>query len=206
MIIYLDVDGVCADIHQSLADFLGIPYSELAANCKKGRYDQPYLPDVYDGCIWDHVLPIVPETFWSKAPDLPWFPDIVKMLRGIAPVVYLTSVSYSPQAASGRVKWMLEKNGEKFRDFVITSRKELLAHPGAVLVDDCDSNLKDFAAAGGHAVQVPQRWNTGVEESLADHRPDPRYILDLVFSGVMRAKTEIDSWAKRACFPAGHRP
>lgn len=197
MIIYLDVDGVCADIHQSLADFLGIPYSEIAANCEKGRYDQPYLPEVYDGCIWEYVLPIVSETFWSKSPDLPWFPVIVRMLREIAPVVYLTSVSYSPQAASGRVKWMLSKNGDKFRDFVITSRKELLAHPGAVLVDDCDKNLRDFTAAGGHAVRVPQRWNIGVEGPLIDHRPSPLYVLDLVLNGVMRAKDEIDSWAKK---------
>lgn len=188
MIIYVDVDGVCADIFQSLAYHLNLPYSELYANCEKGLYDQPYLPEVYDGCIWTKIMKEAPETFWSQAPNLPWYPALWNALEKYGyKVVYCTSVASSPAAASGRIKWLINRHGPKFDDFIITSRKELLAHSGAILIDDCDENLLKWEEAGGCPIRVPQKWNMGDEGELVNYRPDASYILNHVLEHVDKA-------------------
>jgi hypothetical protein len=49
---------------------------------------------------------------------------------------------------------------QKFRDYVITPQKHLLANEGALLVDDHPTMINAFRAFGGQAMLFPQAWNT----------------------------------------------
>lgn len=183
MIIYLDVDGVCADIHMGLSDFLGLDYRETIAAMTKGEYGGPYLPEIFDGCIWDYALEQFGEAMWVTLPDLPWFRRLWEEVNHWGEVVFLTSPALYPEAASGRMKWLQERFGHDFKSFVITPRKELLANHErcTVLIDDCDANIDAFREAGGHAIRIPQRWNHGDEGELTeDLRPQDDHVMDHV--------------------------
>jgi len=201
MRIFLDVDGVCGDIHLALANLLNMTYEELIGHCEKGDYNQPYIPDVHDGNIWEHLGPQLSDDFWATLPDLPWFPDLYHLLNRFGPVTFLTSTAGWPAAASGRVKWVASKFGTGFQDFILTSRKDLLASPDSVLVDDCQDNIDAFRGAGGRAILIPQRWNHGDEGNLVNHKPAKDYILwmvNLAMRGIMNLDLDdpISKWSE----------
>ena len=178
MIIYLDVDGVCADIHLALANEIGMSYADLAAKIEKGRYDQPRIPEIYEGNLWEYMCPRFSAEFWASIPDLPWFDTFRNVMPSYGKVKFLSSVSAYPEAAKGRVLWFQRLFGMDFRDYILTAKKEDCASPDAILIDDFEENVEAFADRGGHAILLPQRWNNGDEGELVDHRPSIDWVVD----------------------------
>ena len=54
------------------------------------------------------------------------------------------------------------------------ARKELMAGPNTILIDDYPNNVNKFNAAGGLGILVPSNWNT-VEELFT-----PKLVLEAI--------------------------
>ena len=101
-------------------------------------------------------------SFWAEIEEYQWFTSLYKMLQnkeGVKEIVFLTSPSYDPSSACGKLFWLKSRFGRDFTNYVLTSRKELLASPNVVLIDDLVANVNAFRKAGGHAILFPMVWN-----------------------------------------------
>jgi 5'(3')-deoxyribonucleotidase len=105
-------------------------------------------------------------TFWRDLKEYPGFWRMYRELVKQADVIFLTTPSQSPYCISGKLQWLQERFGQDFRDFSFTPRKELLAGPDRILIDDSDSNIATFAAHGGRTILWPQPWNAAAGQPL----------------------------------------
>lgn len=120
--------------------------------------------------FWDNL----PEEAWSLAPIsdeyhylLDWATEIV----GRSNMFFLTSPTLCPLSCSGKLKWIKYHAPPWMqRQYVITPRKICCANEYSLLIDDKDSNVVDFKAAGGHAVLVPRPWNSAHDISKGGDR------------------------------------
>jgi len=155
--IFLDLDGVCCQWWETAIKLFPTapPVPE--------RGPLPYWVSEHIGVHKDVVDLAVDESgsdWWANLPEYPWFMHLYNSLVRFGPkVVFLTASGHFKHAPNGKLKWLQNRLGERFDDFVITRHKHLLAHPRAVLIDDSPSMIQRFSEAGGQTVMFPQRWN-----------------------------------------------
>ena len=98
--------------------------------------------------------------FWEGLAPYPWFGGLLGWLESTGlPWHICSSPSRSPASAAGKMAWLYQHVHPRMRDFALTPRKELLARPGVVLIDDNERFVSRFKAAGGEALLFPQPWN-----------------------------------------------
>lgn len=162
MTIYLDMDGVVANFHKAACLAHGKP--ELM-----DRY--PLLEDVDKAlgfptreAFWARTYELDPY-FWDHVEPFPWFPALYYVVVGLAKdghdVAFLSKPDHNPHSHMAKAHWLQTRipANPRFEDFVLTRRKELLAHPGAVLVDDDPRELYQWIKRGGHGILFKQPWN-----------------------------------------------
>jgi len=159
--ILLDLDGVLADFALGVcrlcgrdgpnADDLGRAVHEVAG--------------ITQGDMWRRIDQAGAK-FWRELPATPWADELVKLCRAHGDVVIATAPSQDPAAAAGKLAWIQRRFGRRCRDYAITPRKDLLAAPGRLLVDDAARHVEDFTAAGGQAVLVPTWANGALREGV----------------------------------------
>ena len=159
-IIYLDMDGVCCDFPGAAIRAHGGDTDEVFAVLerdhigKSKNYEIMGLPETKFWNAKNHRK----EDFWQNIPEYPWFHELYTSLRGIAPVVFLSSAGPCPGALSGQLHWLQNRFGPEFNDYIFTTYKHHLARKGRVLVDDYEVFVEKFQHAGGRAVLFPQMW------------------------------------------------
>jgi 5'(3')-deoxyribonucleotidase len=127
---------------QNAADALGISRSEMwSAIAKRGA------------------------KWWADLEPHPWAKDFYEELCRIDEVVILTSPSHIASAHAGKAQWIKKFFGGNFRNYILTKRKDLLAKPGDILIDDHDNNCEAFTQAGGIGIIFPAPWNKAHEDS-----------------------------------------
>ena len=179
--IYLDMDGVCTDFITPAIEAHGL---EPGATLDRWAREHPGEFYPFD------VLDMEPDTFWGPLADLgeafwvglkayEWFDEMFARLNRLGHVVFLTSPTQAPASVSGKLRWLQDRYGMGFQDFVFTTHKDRLAHGNAVLIDDYDVNVSRFVDRGGMGVVFPQFWNCnahideGIEyviDRVADYR------------------------------------
>lgn len=157
---FVDLDGV-------LVDFLGgacqahgrtSPYGQVGS---AGVWDVSRLWGITDEQFW---APLASREFWS---GLSWTADgpeilgILESVFGASNMVLLTAPGLTAESAAGKVDWIQRHLPTYQNRYLIGTAKHFCARAGCVLIDDRDSNLQSWQAAGGLAVQVPRPWNTG---------------------------------------------
>ena len=157
--IYCDVDGVVAAWTETVRSMFGFP--QLAWDAKVPYDAELSMPGVTEQMLWDRVNEAgVP--FWSALPLYPWSLDLYTKLQEIAPVVFLTSPCRKGHSHHRKYLWLQAfTSDERFRHYIITSEKHLLARDNAVLVDDAPVKIKAFTNHGGKGVLFPRPWNDG---------------------------------------------
>ena len=103
--------------------------------------------------------------WWAELEPHPWARSFYEELSRIDEVVILSSPSHIPAAAAGKVKWMKSFFGGNFRQYILTKRKDLLAKPGDVLIDDTNKNVDKFNQNGGNGILFPRPWNRARKDS-----------------------------------------
>lgn len=153
--VFLDMDGVLVDFMSGalkahgagrerltrgewdFAKCLGLTQEEFWAKCKGHSYWEGLLP-LHD---WLDIL------------------DVVRNAAGFDRVWLLSSPSHDPGCLSGKYAWLgLHLPGYQ-RKLILAPDKRPLARPGALLIDDSETNCAGFRAAGGEAFLFPRPWN-----------------------------------------------
>lgn len=175
MIIYLDLDGVCTNFIKSCIRAHKLSYTDTVNKWKRdylGVFSAFKVFGINNSQFWK-AIDREGETFWSDMEAYDWFKPLYNELSKIGDVIFLTSPSQSPKSHSGKIKWLQNQFNQNFKDYVITPRKELLASPDTVLIDDCPKNIEKFQNAGGRVILFPQFWNS--KEEVSDK---VNYVLD----------------------------
>ncbi len=152
MKICLDMDGVLVDFVGGAAKVLN--YDPAVVNC----WDYYPLIGVTENEFWK-AIDAAGSDFWAYMPEYPWCQQLYDDCCKHGPTILLTSPSQCPSSTHGKLRWMQEKFGRRFRDYLMGAKKEFCARPDTVLIDDSDANCKKFQDHGGRAILFPRPWN-----------------------------------------------
>ena len=95
------------------------------------------------GLMWSRIRESGPK-LWENLEPMPWANDLVALARSAGEVMIATSPSLQAASLSGKLSWLQRRFGVKFRDFVISPHKYLLARPQHILVDDTLKHVESF--------------------------------------------------------------
>lgn len=167
-IIYLDIDGVLNLMPLEALSFV------------VGKTIKIYpLPGNYDLVGACNVLLkkyITAEEFWSKldrkfwrqlsvSDECSWLIEMCAQMVGKTNVFLFTVPIKDPDCMAGKMEWIYDKMPQWLHhQFLIGPHKWLCAKPDALLIDDYDKNIEQFAANGGQTILVPRPWNKGVNQ------------------------------------------
>ena len=160
--IYLDLDGVCVDLFGAAVAAHGFdPQTVLKewASRYRGEFYPYRVLHMEKDPFWDRITQLG-ESFWAELEPFPWFEDLYDGLRQHGNVVFCSSSNREPTCLSGKLRWLQERFGSKFQDYIFTYHKDRLAHSNAFLVDDYDVNIDRFRTRGGNGILFPQIWNS----------------------------------------------
>jgi len=161
--IFLDLDGVLCDFASAAIRACGHEPSAVWARLEPGEPSWNFwtamglTPNDFYG-----VLEAQGERFWQHLEPYPGILDLVLGCQDIADTYFLTAPTLDPNSLSGKVRWLQSRFGRGTGSgmCVLARHKELLAGPGALLIDDREETVTKFRAAHGDAILVPRRWNS----------------------------------------------
>lgn len=167
-VLLVDMDGVLVDfVGGALPYFISDPVERerILNDWPRGVF---YLPDVLGiskDAFWD-TIEEGGTLFWAELEPYPWASYLVQRLSHYGRVVICSTPSRSPASVFGKMVWLRKWNVPGFfagalneRDYVFTPRKDLLARPGTILIDDSPKNVEAFRKAGGEAYCFTRPWN-----------------------------------------------
>jgi len=148
--VFLDMDGVLVDFNRRVCEIFNFPYP-------------PKKYDFFEE-IREKVNTICTAAFWEL---LDWKPDGKEILKTIEDFYFneeiylLTCPMPNPDSWTGKRLWV-ERNMPDYKNRLIVTpaSKEIFAYHDILLIDDKDSNVLDFRAAGGEAILIARPWNT----------------------------------------------
>lgn len=156
--VFLDLDGVIADLVKGVASFYGVP--------------NPYLnPNNLGNYHLDQIFGMTPADFWKPLDydfwySLEFMPDALQIMGNIFRYIdeksttILTSPISTLGCVEGKAAWIRKNMSRWGRRFLIGSGKEAIAAPNKLLIDDYDKNVDAWVLAGGPAILVPRPWNS----------------------------------------------
>lgn len=152
MTCYLDLDGVLVDFDRGA----------LAAHQLELSHDQLEWD-------WPTKVGLSPEEFWGKFDyefwlGLHWTSEGKKILALVEEhfgdqVAVVTSPPKTPGATEGKLAWIKRHMPKYERKTFVGARKELLAAPNKLLIDDRDENIERFVLSGGLGFMIARPWN-----------------------------------------------
>lgn len=162
--IFLDMDGVLCNFVDATLIAHGINPKEF--KFPKGVYNFEGSLGIGVEDFWKKIDEISPY-FWATLKPYPWTDWLIEQVKEAGEFRILTSPTYSPKCAQGKLMWLQEKFGREFRDYIFcpSENKKLLARSSSdLLIDDSESNVSDFIEYGGDALLFPQIWNKAAGE------------------------------------------
>lgn len=157
--ILLDLDGVVADFHKEAFKRRGKNFYEM----EREGYD------FSNWNIWADLgltesdfygwLEQEGANFWASLEFTPYGLELYNFCKARAKTYFVTAPTLDSDSAKGKVQWIRRHFGRFFNMYVITPHKHLLAKPNTILIDDSDTNIKKFSAAGGKTILFPRQWN-----------------------------------------------
>lgn len=155
-VVFLDVDGIVADLHPCLYQAHGRTYDPI--NGEKGRaaWDLEKVFDVSWEGLWEKVE-------YDMIRHIPKTREADKIVRLVSPpnrlwdIVFLTSPV--PVHLDARHQWLKEHFPSIPR--VYTPLKYLCCKgPQTLLIDDFDDNCDRWEKEGGSVIRFPRYWNS----------------------------------------------
>lgn len=159
--LFLDMDGVLVNWDKGCHELHGIPYRP------GGKWPYKLGPDGWH--FYRELGMTVPQLFRGQNRDfwanLEWMPDGRKLLQICESkfgrnITLLTSPYDNDGTVDGRKDWIKRHMPGYIHRVLIGDPKEACAHPDAVLVDDCEENIKNWQKMDGIGVMVPRPYNS----------------------------------------------
>lgn len=159
---FLDMDGVLCDFITSVLTV----HDRIDAleTWPPGEFETHTVLGLSKSQFWK-PLTAKGEDLWADFPAFDWVDNLVNLVSEFSSWTILTSPALAPACASGKLRWLQNQFGGRFRDFIISPRKALLARPGRVLIDDSDEQIERFNAADGIGILFPQPWNSAHDQT-----------------------------------------
>lgn len=189
------ITQICLDLDEVLCDFVGPALAlhgwsvgDALARWPVGCYSMPLALGMDDAAFWEPIN-AQGAAFCADLRPTFWWQTLLQICEAVAPVTVVTRC-HAVESAHGKAEW-LRRHG--LTRYLIGTNKAACAHPGAVLIDDSDSECEMFAAAGGRTILFPRHWNT-----MHGFKMDPvRYVRDQLACMVEPAK---EPTRRSACY------
>ncbi len=152
--IFLDMDGVLADLRRHLHDSWhkdGHPFVDDASFARWHAGKDRWISG-----------PILNPEFWEMIPPYPWTQSLYAhacMLGSVRICSNPGRAEFSHAAAYGKMAWCQERLHVKPGRVILLRDKYLLARGNRILIDDDEENIQKWREAGGIGVLFPQPWN-----------------------------------------------
>jgi len=146
----LDIDGV-------LADFVGGVERVYGPAPRNNSWEIHEWYGMPSGEFWKGIDT---REFWAGLAPLPYWEEMVTVCGNNGTVFLCSAPALSPECQAGKMEWIQRHFGQGYRSYIFAPRKELLAAPGRVLIDDNDENIRRFRDYGGSGIVYPQPWNS----------------------------------------------
>lgn len=165
-IILLDMDGVLADFFNGVFNAAGILQSTDHITLEQpwpynvAKWLENVSPDLapLNRMSITHMC-AADSRFWAT---LHIYPDARNLVTFLMDNRFDVVVTTSPQDHRSHVQ-KLDWLEHWFPELIHTAfidRKELMANPNHLLIDDHEENCRKFRARGGHTILYPQPWNS----------------------------------------------
>mgnify|MGYP006288600247 FL=1 len=169
-IIYLDMDGVASRFVISAIKANDKKPNKIIKKWSKhhlGNYSVDEIIGVSREKFWENIHRYG-EDFWRDLDEYPWFQDLYKQLNEITEVVFLTTPTNFGYCLEGKLKWLKDRFGKDFNQYIFTYHKHYIADRHSLLIDDYNGNIDNFEEWGGKGVLFPQIWNRnyGIENRI----------------------------------------
>lgn len=159
--VLIDMDGVLTQFVPAVFGLINVKFDEGAYPA--GEFDIAKVLEIKASAMWRVIDSEL--TFWENLNSYPWMAQLILEVEQLGlDWMIATSPSSDPASASGKVEWLQNVFGRRFRRFMIGPQKELMANAETLLIDDGDHNINKFHAAGGEVCTFPQPWNRLHEE------------------------------------------
>jgi hypothetical protein len=151
--IYLDMDGVVVNLMKGIE-------KTFTCSLDHTEYNINFMKDI--GFSREDFWFNCSKMFWSQLPKTEDANMILTLVEPYKPIILsappLTGVG---RCMAGKARWIALNLPEYYKDgrYFFGQAKHLLAHPGAILIDDHEENITAFIRAGGKAILVPRPWN-----------------------------------------------
>lgn len=158
MIIFLDMDGVMVDFIGGINKIFDLP-KEFPPPKADGLPQWNWFENY--GLTGKQVNYVCNIDFWA---NLEWMHDGKQILDAVESrfrdIYLLTTPMPNPGSGTGKMLWVNKHLPRYSKRTIITQTpKSLFAGPDRLLIDDKDSNVAEFVAAGGVGILVPRPWN-----------------------------------------------
>lgn len=164
---FIDMDGVLADFVESAVELVtGLQREIVMRGWPKGVHDMHVALKMGKDDFW-HKIGEGGVHFWHRLRPYVWSMPMYKMLSELGSCIILSSPTRDPACAAGKMGWIqahfAASASQTFREYVLApaKQKQLLVGKHRILIDDNERNVRQWEAAGGRAVLVPQPWNHG---------------------------------------------
>jgi 5'(3')-deoxyribonucleotidase len=153
--VLLDMDGVISNFNHEIVKLFGLDPTKVIDTW-----------EVHEtiGCPKEEVYKRMAEAghdMWASMKPYERAKELIDVCKKYGELTICTAPTMDPYCASGKTEWLQKFFGKYFRDYAITPKKEKLANPFTVLIDDHDKNIKKFHDRGGKVILFPQIWNSG---------------------------------------------
>lgn len=143
----------------------------IPACLRHGRpfpYDDPAHFGVFGlQAIWgitaaEFWKPLDTGDFWHQLPKTPEADAIVELAVkkvGVDNVGIMTAPALDPYCVPQKREWIRRHFPAFSHRIIFTGAKSMIASQELLLIDDHDTNVEHFRAAGGRAILLPRPWN-----------------------------------------------
>lgn len=159
--VMLDMDGVLVNFIQGAISIHGKPlkHDEVDTWNFHKKFWQMSSADFFKPMEFD---------FWTQLERYDWAYHVTTAINDVVTdneTFYCTSPSDNKGCIDGKKFWLRTYgfHGDNHEQFIPIRRKDLLAGPDVLLIDDSDHNVAAFRNAGGMAILFPQPWNENRE-------------------------------------------
>lgn len=160
--IYIDIDGVCADF---ITAALKKHRKEIDWSKHEGEYDLAKILKISNTQFWSPLNSI---DFWTSIkPYKSLYKFLDELYKLDQDLYFVTSPAQQNAFYLGRYIWFKDNiklhfdlTDKKSPQLIIIKDKHLLVNDiDDILIDDNDSNIKNWNSAGGIGILFPQYWN-----------------------------------------------
>jgi len=158
MKVFIDMDGVLVNLPAAAFKFHRI--LDIYAHPKNlGNYSMHETSGLSREDFWS-----LPSQVWQDAPKMPDADAIVNLcIANFGPdnVAFLSMPGGRDisECIKGKMRWIDRHYPGFKKKCIFTAHKGLLAHQGALLLDDSDEQVQFFRDRDGNCILVPQAWN-----------------------------------------------